>query len=322
MPSWRSWHRPLVVFSAAMAALAVVSAVGLVVDDRVLVGAPIWAKPFKFSVSFVAYCLTLAWMLTLLTRGRRIGRWAGHVVVLTSLVEMVIITVQVVRGKRSHFNTATAFDSALWNTMGMTIVVLWAATLVIAVLLLRTRIADRAEALAVRGGLLIALAGAALGFLMTLPSESQQAVGNLDASDAIGAHSVGVPDGGPDMALTGWSTTGGDLRAPHFVGMHALQLIPLVLMALVLLAPRFAPLRDAGVRLRLVRVAVAGYAALVALITWQALRGQPLIHPDGITLAAAGAILAAVAGGAWAALRPAAGELPVRTAHDDKEPVA
>ncbi|MGV9522744.1 hypothetical protein ACWDRS_21410 [Streptomyces griseus] len=305
-----------------MAALAVVSAVGLVIDDRVLVGAPIWAKPFKFSVSFVAYCLTLAWMLTLLTRGRRIGRWAGHVVVLTSLVEMVIITVQVVRGKRSHFNTATAFDSALWNTMGMTIVVLWAATLVIAVLLLRTRIADRAEALAVRGGLLIALAGAALGFLMTLPSESQQAVGNLDASDAIGAHSVGVPDGGPAMALTGWSTTGGDLRAPHFVGMHALQLIPLLLIALVLLAPRFAPLRDAGVRLRLVRVAVAGYAALVALITWQALRGQPLIHPDGITLAAAGAILAAVAGGAWAALRPAAGELPVRTAHNDKEPVA
>ncbi|MGC5544233.1 hypothetical protein ACPYPE_26510 [Streptomyces griseus] len=305
-----------------MAALAVVSAVGLVVDDRVLVGAPIWAKPFKFSVSFVAYCMTLAWMLTLLTRGRRIGRWAGHVVVLTSLVEMVIITVQVVRGKRSHFNTATAFDSALWNTMGMTIVVLWAATLVIAVLLLRTRIADRAEALAVRGGLLIALAGAALGFLMTLPNESRQAVGNLDASDAIGAHSVGVPDGGPAMALTGWSTTGGDLRAPHFVGMHALQLIPLLLIALVLLAPRFAPLRDAGVRLSLVRVAVAGYAGLVALITWQALRGQPLIHPDGITLAAAGAILAAVAGGAWAALRPAAGELPVRTAHDDKEPVA
>lgn len=321
MPSWRSWHRPLVVFSAAMAALAVVSAVGLVVDDRVLVGAPIWAKPFKFSVSFVAYCLTLAWMLTLLTRGRRIGRWAGHVIVLTSLVEMVIITVQVVRGKRSHFNTATAFDSALWNAMGMTIAVLWAATLVIAVLLLRTRVADRAEALAVRGGLLIALAGAALGFLMALPSESQQAVGNLDASDAIGAHSVGVPDGGPSMALTGWSTTGGDLRAPHFVGMHALQLIPLLLIALVLLAPRFAPLRDAGVRLRLVRVAVAGYAALVALITWQALRGQPLIHPDGVTLAAAGAILAAVAGGAWAALRPAAGEHPVRTAHDDKEPV-
>ncbi|WP_181009272.1 hypothetical protein [Streptomyces sp. SM11] len=305
-----------------MAAFAVVSAVGLVIDDRVLVGAPIWAKPFKFSVSFAAYCLTLAWMLTLLTRGRRTGRWAGHLVVLTSLAEMVIITVQVVRGKRSHFNTATAFDSALWDAMGMTIVALWTATLVIAVLLLRTRIADRATALAVRGSLLIAMAGAALGFLMTLPSEGQRAAGNLDTADIIGAHSVGVPDGGPSMALTGWSTTGGDLRAPHFVGMHALQLIPLLLIALVALAPRLAPLRDAGTRLRLVRVAVGGYAALVVLITWQALRGQPLIHPDGATLLAAGAILAAVASGIRTALRPTATAHRIRTAPEDKEPVA
>ncbi|MGW1294687.1 hypothetical protein [Streptomyces sp. NPDC002533] len=304
-----------------MAALAVVSAVGLVVDDRVLVGAPIWAKPFKFSVSFVAYCLTLAWMLTLLTRGRRIGRWAGHAIVLTSLAEVVIITVQVVRGKRSHFNTATAFDATLWKAMGMTIIVLWAATLVIALLLVRTRIADRATALAVRGGLLIAMAGAALGFLMTTPSESQRAAGNLDVADTVGAHSVGVPDGGPSMPLTGWSTTGGDLRIPHFVGMHALQLIPLLLIALVLLAPRFAPLRDPGVRLRLVRVAVGGYAALVALTTWQALRGQPLIHPDGATLAAAGALIAAVAYGAWRALRPTAPAPPSRTAAE-QEPVA
>ncbi|MFI0935983.1 hypothetical protein ACH4RG_30305 [Streptomyces sp. NPDC021019] len=322
MSSWRSWHRPLVVFSAAMAILALVSAVGLVVDDRVLVGAPIWAKPFKFAVSFAAYCLTLAWMLTHLTRGVRTGRWAGHVVVLTSLGEMVLITVQVVRGRRSHFNSATPFDAALFDAMGKTVVVLWAATLVIAVLLLRTRIADRATALAVRGGVLIALAGAALGFLMTLPSESQRAAGNLDTADIVGAHSVGVPDGGPAMPLTGWSTTGGDLRAPHFVGMHALQLLPLLVIVLVLLAPRFAPLRDAGVRLRLVRVAVAGYAALVALITWQALRGQPLIHPDGATLAAAGAVLAAVACGTWSTLRTAAPDRPSSNTADDREPVA
>lgn len=322
MPSWRSWHRPLVVFSAAMAVMALVSAVGLVVDDRVLVGAPIWAKPFKFAVSFVAYCTTLAWMLTRLTRGQRTGRWAGHVVVLTGCTEMVLITVQVVRGRRSHFNTATPFDAALWNAMGQTVAVLWAATLVIAVLLLRSRIADRATALAVRGGLLVSLAGAALGFLMTGPSKGQRAAGNLDTADTIGAHSVDVPDGGPSMPLTGWSTTGGDLRAPHFVGMHALQLLPLLLIALLFLAPRFAPLRDAGVRLRLVRVAVGGYAAIVALITWQALRGQPLIHPDGATLAAAGAVLAAVACGTWSALRTAAPLRPSSRTADDKEPVA
>ncbi|MEV6857917.1 hypothetical protein ACIF6I_17055 [Streptomyces microflavus] len=312
MSSWRSWHRPLVVFSAVMALWALVSAVGLVVDDRVLAGAPIWAKPFKFTVSLAAYGLTLAWMLTHLTRGHRTGWWAGNVVVLTSLVEMTIITVQVVRGKRSHFNAATPLDTALFSVMGITIIVLWAATLAIGILLLRASIADRAGAWAIRGGVLIALVGAGLGFLMTLPSAEQQAAGNLDTAEVIGAHSVGVPDGGPAMPLTGWSTTGGDLRAPHFVGMHALQLIPLFLIALVLLAPRLARLRDAGVRLRLVRVATAGYAGLVALTTWQALRGQSLIHPDAATLMAAGVLLAAVAAGVWAALRTAPGPASVR----------
>ncbi|WP_329222318.1 hypothetical protein [Streptomyces microflavus] len=323
MSSWRSWHRPLVVFSAVMALWALVSAVGLVVDDRVLAGAPIWAKPFKFTVSLAAYGLTLAWMLTHLTRGHRTGWWAGNVVVLTSLVEMTIITLQVVRGKRSHFNAATPLDTALFSVMGITIIVLWAATLAIGILLLRASIADRAAAWAIRGGVLIALVGAGLGFLMTLPSAEQQAAGNLDTAEVIGAHSVGVPDGGPAMPLTGWSTTGGDLRAPHFVGMHALQLIPLFLIALVLLAPRLARLRDAGVRLCLVRVATAGYAGLVALTTWQALRGQSLIHPDAATLMAAGVLLAAVAAGVWAALRTAPGPASVRAetepASDSKE---
>ncbi|WP_244330642.1 hypothetical protein [Streptomyces parvus] len=104
--------------------------------------------------------------------------------------------------------------------------------------------------------------------------------GPQDLADGGEREAADVPDGGPPMPLTGWSTTGGDLRAPHFVGMHALQLIPLLLIALVLLAPRFAPLRDAGVRLCLLRVAVGGYAALVALITWQALRGRPPCTPS------------------------------------------
>ncbi|WP_030245290.1 MULTISPECIES: hypothetical protein [unclassified Streptomyces] len=285
-----------------MAVMAVVSAVGLLVDDRVLVGAPIWAKPFKFAVSFVAYCLSLAWMLSLLPSGRRVGWWAGTVVALASLVEMVIITGQVVRGKRSHFNHETPFDEALFNAMAVTVVILWTGTLVVAVLLLRARIADRASAWAMRSGILLALAGAAVGFLMTQPAPGQR----RGVSKVVGAHSVGVPDGGPSMALTGWSTTGGDLRIPHFVGMHALQLLPLLVMVLTVLTPRFARLADDRVRLRLVLVASGAYAAVFALVLWQALRGQPLTRPDGLTLGAAGLLLAAVTAGARTALRPAA----------------
>ncbi|MEU7511042.1 hypothetical protein AB0B13_03390 [Streptomyces sp. NPDC042898] len=273
-----------------MVVLALVSAVGLFVDDRILVGVPIWSKPFKFSVSLVAYTLSLAWMLSLLaptSRAHRVGWWAGTVVAGTLTAEMVLITLQVVRGTQSHFNQATPFDNAVFQIMGASIAILWLSALVIAVLLLRTRILDRATAWAVRLSSLIALAGAAVGFLMTPPTPEQLAV---DDSPISGAHSVGVPDGGPSMPLTGWSTTGGDLRIPHFFGMHALQLLPLLLIVLAALAPRFARLADERVRLRLTLTAAGVYAAAFVLLTWQALRGQALFSPDGVTLAAAGAI--------------------------------
>ncbi|MEU6592138.1 hypothetical protein ABZ923_23415 [Streptomyces sp. NPDC046881] len=282
-----------------MVVMAVISAVGLVIDDRVLVGAPIWFKPFKFAVSFVAYCLSLAWMLSLLPRGRRVGWWAGTVVALASLVEMAIITGQVIRGKRSHFNHETPLDEALFQAMAVTVVILWLGTLAVAVLLLRARIADRASAWAMRCGILLALAGAAVGFLMTRPAPGQR----RGVSKVIGAHSVGVSDGGPSMPLTGWSTTGGDLRIPHFVGMHALQLLPLLIAVLTALAPRFGRLTDDRVRLRLVLLASGAYGAVFALVLWQALRGQPLTHPDGATLGVAGLILVAIVLGAYGSLR-------------------
>ncbi|MGW1026675.1 hypothetical protein ACWD4J_23775 [Streptomyces sp. NPDC002577] len=283
-----------------MAVLAAVSAVGLVVDDRVLVGSPIWFKPLKFSLSFIAYCLSLAWILSLLPRARRVGWWAGTVVTVASAIEMVLIVLQVIRGKRSHFNFATPFDAAVFATMGVTVVVLWTATLVIAVLMFRAKSLDPASSWAIRCGSVLALAGAAVGFLMTQPKPGQEG----GVSKVVGGHSVGVPDGGPSMPLTGWSTTGGDLRIPHFVGMHALQLLPFLLLGLVALAPRFPALRDARVRLRLVLVASGAYAAFFALVTWQALRGQPLIHPDGLTLGAVALIAVGAVAGALVALRP------------------
>jgi hypothetical protein len=43
-----TWHRPLLLLIVLMAATLLVSLAGLVVDDRTLLGAPLWAKPFKF----------------------------------------------------------------------------------------------------------------------------------------------------------------------------------------------------------------------------------------------------------------------------------
>ena len=50
-------------------------------------------------------------------------------------------------------------------------------------------------------------------------------------------------------------------------------------------------------------LAAIGYAALVAVVTWQALRGQSIVHPDGLTLLALGGVVLAVAVPAVVVLR-------------------
>ncbi|MDZ5445423.1 hypothetical protein U2F26_22280 [Micromonospora sp. 4G57] len=277
------WHRPLMVFVSAMALLAVVSAVGIVADPRVLTGVPIWLKPFKFAVSFVLYGATLAWMLSLLPRRSRIAEWAGTVIVAMSVIEMVVIVGQVLRGTTSHYNETTPLNAALWQAMGASIMVLFAAHFVIGIVVLRQPIADRVGGYAVGLGIGLSL----LGMLAAIPMVAGRDTG---IEGVAGAHSVGVPDGGPGLPLVGWSTTGGDLRIGHFVGLHALQALPI----LAILLSRFVGTRlDEHTRVRLLVVAGGAYGVLTMLLTWQALRGQPLLRPDALTLAAVAALVVA-----------------------------
>lgn len=292
------WHPPLMLFAVLMAITALVSAGGILLDDRILVGSPIWLKPFKFSVSIVLYAITWAWMLSLQDRPRRWMRKSATAVSVLLAIEMVVIIGQVARGRTSHFNAATGFDSVLFGIMGVSIAAVWVLNLVQAVVLLRDRLGQRPIAWAIRLALPISLAGMAVAFLMTGPTADQlQALQHDVPVGAIGAHSVGVPDGGPGMAITGWSTTGGDLRVPHFVGIHALQALPLFALGLGLASRWLPTLRDERTRARLVVVASVAYGGLLALTTWQALRGQPLTEPDAWTYGALAMIAVVTAAG-------------------------
>ena len=306
----RGWHRPMAWFAGVMAVAAVGSAVGLAVDDRILLGAPIWLKPLKFAISMAVYGLTWAWLYSLLVTRRRLASVVSTAIVIFLAIEYVVIVVQVVRGRPSHFNMSTPLDTALWATMGGTIAALWVGTAILTVLVLRAPVADPASRWAIRLGGLISLVGLALGALMTTaPAQTvPRSVGGIDRM--IGAHSVGVPDGGPGMALTGWSTTGGDLRIPHFIGMHALQALPLLVLLLGALATRLPRLRPPAARTELVVIAAAAYAGLVALVTWQAERGQPLIYPDAATLIALAVLVIGTLAGGGYALRPRNGARP------------
>jgi hypothetical protein len=282
-----------------MAGLIFAALVALLVDPRELTGAPLWMKPLKFAISVLIYSVTLSWLIGLVQRGRRVARMAGSVVAVFLAVEMVVIVGTAAVGVTSHFNAATPLATTLWAVMAGSIGVVWIASLAIAAVLFAANLGDRGRSVAIRAGFGIALVGMALGFLMTSPTAAQ-----LDDFQGIaGAHTVGVADGGPGLPLVGWSTVAGDLRIPHFVGMHALQVLPLLALALELGGRRLRALQSERTRYRLLLVAVAAYAGVLAVLTIQALLGQSIVQPTGGILIAEVALLLATAVVAGAVLR-------------------
>ena len=307
-----TFHRPLLWLAVAMAGLAVVSVIGAIVDPREVLGTNLWIKPLKFAISIGIYAVSLSWVLGLLEKRRRLGRIIGTVSVIGLVIEMVIILGAAVFGLASHFNVSTPFHAALWSIMAFSIVAVWVMTLLAAIALFRTDLGDGARSVAIRSGAVLAVVGMGLAFLMTSPSAQQLAT----FEGVAGAHAVGVADGGPGIPLLGWSTEAGDLRIPHFVGMHALQFFPLLVLALELLARRIPVLAKPLVRLRLVWVAIGAFTATLAVLTWQALSAQSIVSPSGPILVAGFAIAALSLGGVvWALAAPrrdaGAIELPV-----------
>jgi hypothetical protein len=289
----RSWqlNRPLTFLGLTMIAVLAVAAVGLVVDERVITGAPAWLKPMKFAISIAIYSFTFVWLLTFVRGYPRLVRWLSWITVVMLGVEMVIIGAAAAIGTTSHFNVSTPLHIATWSTMASAIVVTWMANLGVGLLLLKQRLADRAFLWSLRLGVAVSSVGMGVAFFMTSPTGEQldtaRAGGGMDVS---GAHSVGVADGGPGLPVVGWSTVGGDLRVAHFVGLHALQVLPLLGLALARFGPAWL---RAGHRLALVWTAGLAYLGLVALTAWQALRGQSLVRPDALTWAAAAALAVA-----------------------------
>lgn len=252
-------RNPVLTTFAALAASGLpLMAVACTFDTRLVTGLNPWIKPMKFTASFAVYFATFGWLLSYLPRPRRAVRVISWVTGLCVLLEAPVLVLQAARGVTSHFNNATPLDATLFGMMGVGAFTQM-VTLAWALVLFCTRKVElpRLPLQGIRAGLALWLLGIVPGIAMLM----------------LGGHNVGVADGGPGLPLLNWSTLGGDLRIAHFLGLHAIQVLPLAGLVLYRLA-KAAPER----RLQVVfTLFVAGYALAMIAAFAQAMAGMPLV---------------------------------------------
>ncbi len=240
------------------AALAVIMLCLASFDSRTVMGLNPWLKPIKFALSITIYVWSLAWFQGYLCESRRVKpviRWGAA---LAMIIEIICISLQAGRGVTSHYNVATAFDRAIFSMMGAMIFV---NTLLAVLLLIQFRAQPDGLATAywwgIRCGISLFIAGSLIGMIMI----------------ANGAHTVGLPDGGPGLPIVNWSTEAGDLRVAHLVGLHAFQILPLLGYTVSRKLGHLAVSRQ----LMTLGAAALFYVAIFLFVFGQALSGRPLL---------------------------------------------
>jgi hypothetical protein len=236
----RRRNRILFATAAGCAALLVAFVAGIALDPRTIGGDPAWLKPAKFAGSIALFTATLGWLCEHLRAGDRTLRRASLGIAAGSAVELALIGGQAARGRESHFNDATTLDTAIYAVMGATVV---AMMLLVAWLLARSWRREFAVAPAfawgIRLGILLFVVGAFEGGAMA----------------ALGGHAV---VSGPELPVVGW-VAAGDFRVAHFLGLHALQALPLAGYAAARAGQRGRLARPT----RVVGLVAVGYAAIL-----------------------------------------------------------
>ncbi len=252
------WTMPLATALACLA-LLLPSVPAWLIDPRTLDGVSVWAKPIKFQLSFALHWLTVVWLLRWLDpvaardnglrRWLLVGGWA-------TVIEVLYISLQGARGRASHFNVSTWWEGVLYyGLMGGAAVLMVLATLAVGLWIWCHPREGRRDA-AWLGAVIGLVWGSALTLLVTAPL----AAGVIDGP---GPWVGGTRSNADGLPLLHWSTTGGDLRIPHFFATHLMQAVPLAGWALV---QRGAPWARAGVWLAaLCMTGLVGYTLARAI---------------------------------------------------------
>lgn len=205
-----------------------------------------WRKPILFGISTGLTSLSLGWVWSTLPQ----RRWDGPLATFTAwalVLEVAMIDLQCWRGVGSHFNRATLFDSLLYDTMGVLIllVTLVAADLTLRLFRVPTDLAPD-MLVAARWGMVLLLVSCGLGIWVSVH-------GDLQVARGLRPEVVG---------------TAGVAKFPHGAVIHALQWLPMLAWGA----------RRAGLALRarqrLVTAAIAGSVLMLTYAMLQTLAGR------------------------------------------------
>ncbi len=208
---WRS----TLAFSAGLFICAAL----MLIDQRLFNGVNVWDKPAKFFLSLAVQFATVSWALTLLSVQQRNTSGVKIAVAAMSIAawfEMAYMIFRASRGEASHFNATSVFAQVMYALMGVGALTLTCTAFFVGFLVWKQR----------KHSLIVEAAGLGLMLGMVLAtitggymsSRHSHWVGG-EISDAHG------------LGFFSWSTTGGDLRVAHFMGMHVAQALPLAALS-------------------------------------------------------------------------------------------
>ena len=198
-----------------------------------------WRKPVTFGVSFGLTVVTIAWVTSFLAmserwRTRLLGAFAA-----SSVLEVGLITLQAWRRRPSHFDVETTVDSIISRVLAVGGVAIIAILVAFTVVAFRPQEALPASLrLALRAGFATLLASMAFGALMIARGVIEEATGSQQRAYVVG----------------------GTLKPAHAVTMHAVLVLPA--LAWLLTFSRWPE----AVRVRIVQVAIGGYAVAAAVV--------------------------------------------------------
>jgi hypothetical protein len=207
-----------------------------------------WYKPFKFAFSTFLFAWAMAWYCYYLPNFN-INLFNWSVIILLGF-EIFYIAFQASKGQLSHYNLSTPLYSALYSMMALAATLVTLYTAYVGLLFFTNSFPELPNYYiwAIRLGIIIFVIFSFEGFAMG---------SRLN-------HSVGALNDNSNLLIIGWSKTVGDLRVSHFIGMHALQVLPIL---------SYHVLKNTKLTFGL--SVIYGILALLTLI--QALQGRPFI---------------------------------------------